>query len=72
MGKRFIAVVTYKGTHNWLVIREDSYTSKKKFAADLRAYGYHVKFISTPERYYEDLDKYHKRLKAMRERRNTQ
>lgn len=35
------------------------YPTKKAFAEDLRGNGYRIRFISTPEKFDEDCEKYH-------------
>jgi len=67
--KMYKAFVKSKETGE-LTIIESEYTSKKDFARDLRANGYAVKFISTPEKFDEDSENYNwelKRRKNVRE-----
>ena len=68
--KTYKAAVTNKETGKLEVITRDDYTSKKDFAHDLRVNGYAVRFISTPEKFDEDCEKYHwelERRKNVRE-----
>ena len=60
--KMYKAFVKSKETGE-LTIIESEYTSKKDFARDLRANGYAVKFISTPEKFDEDSENYNRELK---------
>lgn len=54
--KKYIAAVTFERK---LQIIEREYPTKKAFAEDLRANGYRIQFISTPEKFDEDTVKYH-------------
>ena len=62
---KYIAAVKWEGKIE--IIERDTYTSKKAFAADLRANGYKVRFISTEEKFDEDCTKYHERIQAQTE-----
>lgn len=53
---KYIAAVTLERK---LEIIEREYPTKKAFAEELRANGYRVQFISTPEKFDEDCTKYH-------------
>lgn len=54
--KKYIAAVTFEGK---LKIIESEYNRKSDFYTDLRANGYRVRFISTPEKFDDDCEKYH-------------
>lgn len=54
--KTFMACVTLNGKVEVLTME---YPTKKAFAADIRANGYKIQFISTPEKFDEDCEKYH-------------
>ena len=55
--KKYIASVTFEGKIQ--IIERDDYKTKKALAHDLRANGYRVRFISTPEKFDEDAEKYY-------------
>jgi hypothetical protein len=55
----YVASVTFEGKIQ--IIERDDYKTKKAFAHDLRANGYRVRLISTPEKFNEDAEKYNKR-----------
>ena len=59
--KKYIAYVTDKNSKQKKFIEDDSYTSKKAFAEDLRRNGYAVHYIATPETLNEVSDIYNKR-----------
>lgn len=63
-GKTYVASVTNKETKAIEVITNSGYTNKKDFAHDLRANGYSVKFISTPEKFDEDCESYWQKIEA--------
>ena len=54
--KKYVASVTYEGK---LEIIEREYNNKKDFYTDLRCNGYRIRFISTPENFDCDCEKYH-------------
>lgn len=56
MIKKYVAAVTLEGK---IQIIEKEYPTKKAFAEDLRGNGYRIRFISTPEKFDEDCEKYH-------------
>lgn len=55
--KKYIASVRDSETKKLMII-EDEYKSKKAFEVDLRGNGYRIRFISTPEKFDEDCEKY--------------
>lgn len=57
--KMYWAAVRNKETNQLEVIKRDDYSSKKDFAHDLRANGYAVRFISTPDKFDEDCENYY-------------
>lgn len=54
--KTYVACVTLNGKIEVLTME---YPTKKAFAEDLRGNGYRIRFISTPEKFDEDCEKYH-------------
>lgn len=56
--KHYIASVTLDGE---LKIMRAGYNRKQDFYNDLRANGYRVRFISTPENFDADCEKYNER-----------
>lgn len=66
--KKYIAAVTFEGK---LEIIEREYDRKSDFYTDLRANGYRVRFISTPEKFDEDCEKYHSRCELNKYVKNT-
>lgn len=56
--KTYIASVRDKQTKKVMII-EREYNRKADFESDLRGNGYAVRFISTPEKFYEDCEKYY-------------
>jgi hypothetical protein len=54
--KEYVASVTFEGKIQ-TITRE--YDRKSDFYTDLRGNGYRVRFISTPEKFDEDCEKYH-------------
>lgn len=56
--KKYVAFVRDSETKELMVI-EREYPTKKAFAEDLRGNGYRIRFISTPEKFDEDCEKYH-------------
>lgn len=56
--KKYIASVRDSETKKLMNI-EREYKSKKAFEVDLRANGYRIRFISTPEKFDEDCEKYY-------------
>lgn len=55
---KYIASVRDSETKKIMII-EREYETKKAFMSDLRCNGYRVRFISTPEKFDEDCEKYH-------------
>lgn len=56
---KYMACVRDKITKKIEIITMD-YPTKKAFAEDIRANGYGIRFISTPEKFDEDCEKYHR------------
>lgn len=59
--KKYVAFVRDSKTKQLMVI-EREYPTKKAFAEDLRGNGYRIRFISTPEKFDEDCEKYHEAI----------
>lgn len=59
MNKTYIASVRNKITKKIEIITKE-YHTKKEFAEDLRFNGYRIRFITTPEKFDDDCDKYHR------------
>jgi hypothetical protein len=59
--KVFMASVTDIVTKELHVIKSDEYSSKAKFAEDLRG-GFKVRFIATEETFDEACEQYYKKL----------
>lgn len=59
---KFIASVrdSYDGQ---LMTIEKEYETKKAFESDLKGNGYKIRFITTEEKFDEDCEKYHERIK---------
>lgn len=55
---KYIASVRDKETKKVITI-EAEYNTKKEFAIDLRQNGYGIRFISTPEKFDDDAEKYY-------------
>ena len=55
---KYVASVRDSETKEIMII-EREYETKKAFMRDLRANGYRIRFISTPEKFDEDCEKYH-------------
>lgn len=53
--KKYVAAVTFEGKRK---IITSEYNRKSDFYTDLRNNGYRVRFISTPEKFDEDCEKY--------------
>lgn len=62
---KYIASVKDRETKKVELI-EREYDSKKGFETDLRTNGYAVRFISTPEKFDEDCEKFAKQLELKR------
>lgn len=56
--KKYIASVRDKETKKLMII-EREYNNKKDFERDLRGNGFSIRFISTPEKFDEDCEKWH-------------
>ena len=54
----YTAYVMDKSDREIMTITHDDFSSKKEFAEELRRNGFAVKFISTPEKFNADLEKY--------------
>ena len=65
--KTYVALVKDKSTGKFEILTYD-YHSKKDFAIDIRANGYAVRFISTPEKFDEDCEKWNRNNEAVKRR----